>query len=287
MYGASRLGVSMLKSSPSATMSSSSRKPFSNRTTYRYELPGFNILRSDRRRGTLIAVRNRHGLSSRTFDCSDMCSEERDVQGVIVSDTRLNTDVHIYNVYISQAAADSEWDFLHQVESNGGHSIVAGDFNSRSRLWCCSGAHNANGQALEMALQSVDLELVSFLHPTRLAERYGDADTTIDLCLVSPELAPGVSWRPTVHSGSDHLLCEVRIATPRGLDASRPPRRPQLYPRRGAPTDMLDRMRRRADNEARRRSQEVSERDNASQKPKWWTDSVDARWRDKRQALRR
>ena len=252
-----------------------------------YELPGFSLLRSDERRGILIAVRNRPGLSWRPIDCSAMCSTERDVQGVVVSDTRLTGDLHLYNVYVSRATAESDWEFLQQIESVGGHSVVAGDFNSRSPVWCCSRAHNANGQALEAVLQGVDLELVSLLRPTRLAERHGDADTTIDLCLVSPELIDRVSWRPAVHSGSDHLLCETRIAIPRSAAAaSRPPRRPQLYPRRGAAIDVLDRLRRSADREARRRRQQGSAPARSSQ-PKWWTDLVNTRWTEKQLALRR
>ncbi|KAF0307987.1 putative RNA-directed DNA polymerase from transposon X-element [Amphibalanus amphitrite] len=253
-----------------------------------YELPGFDLLRSDARRGTMIAVRNRPGLSWRPVDCLAMCSAEWDVQGIVVSDTRMTGDLHIYNVYVSRATAEGDWGFLHQIESTNGHTVVAGDFNARSPVWCCSRAYNANGQALEAALQGLDSELISLLRPTRLAERYGDADTTIDLCLVSSELTSRVSWRPTVQSGSDHLLCEARIVIPRSAAAaSRQPRRPQLYPRRGAAIDELDRMRRAADREARRHRQQGTARTSSSQQPKWWTDSVDARWIEKQRALRR
>ncbi|KAF0305316.1 Dipeptidyl peptidase 1 [Amphibalanus amphitrite] len=98
-----------------------------------------------------------------------------DVQGIVVSDTRMTGDLHIYNVYVSRATAEGDWGFLHQIESTNGHTVVAGDFNARSPVWCCSRAYNANGQALEAALQGLDSELISLLRPTRLAERYVDA----------------------------------------------------------------------------------------------------------------
>ena len=157
-----------------------------------FSLPGFSVLRRDDRRGTLIAIRSRPGLTYLPLDCDSFCSESRDVQGVTISDSRRGGNVNIFNVYVSRAITADDWDFLHHIEDMG-PCIVAGDFNARSPVWCCSGLYNPNGRALETALLDLDLQMISALVPTRLAQRHSDADTTIDLCLISPDIMPDVT----------------------------------------------------------------------------------------------
>ena len=44
-----------------------------------YELPGFVVLRRDERRGTLVAIRDRPGLSFSSIDCSNFSTEDREM----------------------------------------------------------------------------------------------------------------------------------------------------------------------------------------------------------------
>ena len=249
-----------------------------------FSLPGFSVLRRDDRRGTLIAIRNRPGLSYLPLDCGSFCSEARDVQGVTISDSRRGGSVNIINVYISKATTADDWEFLHHIEDMGS-CIVAGDFNARSPVWCCSGMYNPNGRALETSLQDLDMQMISTLVPTRLAQRRGDADTTIDLCLVSPDIMPDVTWQPGSLSGSDNLLCEARVAAASIIQSA--PRRAKLYPKTSMERDVVTRMRIRAER-TKRRSRQENRADDVKHRPrpKWWTDDVESLWISKQRALR-
>ncbi|KAF0294280.1 hypothetical protein FJT64_008037 [Amphibalanus amphitrite] len=99
-------------------------------------LPGFSVLRRDERHGTVIAVRNRPGLTYLPLDFSSFCSVDRDVQGITISDGRRSGSINIINVYISKATSAGDWEFLHHIESMGS-CIISGDFNARSPVWSC------------------------------------------------------------------------------------------------------------------------------------------------------
>ena len=94
-----------------------------------YEPPGFIVLRRDERRGTLVAICDRPGLSFSSIDCSNFSTDDRDAQGVSVSDERMTRDPNIFNLYVSKASAEQNWDFLHQIQSSGHICTVAGDYN--------------------------------------------------------------------------------------------------------------------------------------------------------------
>ena len=124
-------------------------------------------MRRDERRGTLVAVRDRPGLAVNR-SCSSFFTDDIDVQGVAISDESMAGDLNIFNVYVSKASTEQDWDFLHQTQSSGNRCSVAGDFNARSLVWCHSGAHNSSGRSLQAALNAIDMDLVNLLQPTRL-----------------------------------------------------------------------------------------------------------------------
>ncbi|KAF0309479.1 putative RNA-directed DNA polymerase from transposon BS [Amphibalanus amphitrite] len=175
-----------------------------------FMLQGFSIIRHDYGRGILIAVRDRPGLTWKTLDCTDFEPGDYLIQGVSVGDDRLRDAVSVYNVYASHCSAVDDWRFLEQIENLPGPSLVLGDFNARSPAWCASGLHNSNGKALEELLSDSGLQLLTSPTPTRLADRPGDSDTTIDLAFSAGEVPGDVFWAPTYHGASDHLLCESK-----------------------------------------------------------------------------
>ncbi|KAF0304940.1 putative RNA-directed DNA polymerase from transposon BS [Amphibalanus amphitrite] len=177
-------------------------------TPHFFQLPGFSIIRHDYGRGILIAVRDRPGLTWKTLDCTDFEPGDYLIQGVSVGDDRLRDAVSVYNVYASHCSAVDDWRFLEQIENLPGPSLVLGDFNARSPAWCASGQHNSNGKALEELLSDSGLQLLTSPTPTRLADRPGDSDTTIDLAFSAGDVPGDVFWAPTYHGASDHLLCE-------------------------------------------------------------------------------
>ena len=67
--------------------------------------------------------------------------------------------------------------------------MIYGNFNARSRLWDQHGT-NQQGCALEAALSDDLFSPASTASPTHLVAQQGDTDSTIDLALVSPRLAP-------------------------------------------------------------------------------------------------
>ena len=192
-----------------------------------FTLPEFDIYRTDLRLGLLTAVRRREGLAARPIDCSRFCDDRKLVSGITVEDSRFDEPVNVFNVYITEASSGDDWDFLSELAGLPGSTVVAGDYNARSPAWCCSGGWNPNGRALSSNLDSCPLVLISRDNPTRLAERRGDSDTTIDLALVSSDLAGPSSWCTGERGSSDHVICNVHIGR-NSLPLSRP-RRPRLY----------------------------------------------------------
>ena len=82
--------------------------------------------------------------------------------------------------------------------------MICGDFNARSSLWDQHGT-NQLGCALMEALSDVLFTLALTASPTHLVTRQGDTDSTVDLALVSPKLAPWTRAKIVGSHGSDHL----------------------------------------------------------------------------------
>ena len=98
----------------------------------------------------------------------------------------------LINAYIHPLSCitGASWDFLEEMEDKLGDTItICVDFNARSSLW---DQHGTNQQrcALEAALSDVLFTPVSTASPTHPGTRQGDTDSTLDLALVSPRLAP-------------------------------------------------------------------------------------------------
>ena len=97
----------------------------------------------------------------------------------------VNTDIHP-----GTASTKTNWDFLEQIEDQTADTIVTcGDFSARSGMWDQQG-NNPQRKPLEETLGDVIFIPATTPVPTRLASRQGDTDSTTDLGLVSPRIAP-------------------------------------------------------------------------------------------------
>ena len=121
-----------------------------------------------------------------------------------------------------------------------------------------------------------------FPTPTRLADRPGDSDTTIDLAFSAGDVPGDVFWAPTYHGASDHLLCEVRVHFPR-TGPSPSSQRPRLYHLRQKGTTLHSTLLFKEAKSRRRQGREAAE---MPTRKHWWTLEVDAAWRNKRSALK-
>ena len=177
-----------------------------------FTLEGFSFPVGAIHSGLAIACRDNSNFTVRLLDSSAFNSRDRQVQLIEVNSPRLNTPVTLANIYIrcDSAPTDKHWHFLQDLEHNFPHLIIMGDFNARHPTWDASGG-NRNGAGLHCALDDLDLYLLNTGEPTRLAERFGDPDTVIDLTLASADLRDRTEWDTAHHLGSDHLMCDVAI----------------------------------------------------------------------------
>ena len=128
----------------------------------------------------------------------------------------------------------ASWDFLDEVEDElGDTSMICKDFNARLSLWDQHGT-NQQGCTLEEALSDVFFAPVSTASPTHPSTRQGDTDSTIDMAMVSPKLAPPWTRAEILAShGSDHLPVIFSLQKP-GIEPRRKPR----YPFKNGKSDM-------------------------------------------------
>ena len=82
--------------------------------------------------------------------------------------------------------------------------MISGDFNARSSLWDQQGT-NKHECALEEAFSDVLFTAVSTATPTRLGARQSNIDSTNDLELVPPWLAPWTRDKTFASNGSGLL----------------------------------------------------------------------------------
>ena len=131
-------------------------------------------------------------------------------------------------IYPSTWITGVSWDFLEEMEDELEDAImICGDFNALSNLLDQHGT-NQQGCALEAALSDVLFTPVSTASPTHPGARQGDADSSIDLALVSPKLAPWTRAKTLASHGSDHLPVVFSLQKP-GVEPRRKPQSPFKY----------------------------------------------------------
>ena len=139
--------------------------------------------------------------------------------------------------------------------------MIYGDFNARSSLWDQHGT-NQQGCALEAALSDVLFTPVSTASPTHPETRQGDTDSTIDLALVSPKLAPWTRAETLASHWGDHLPVVFSLQYPYNYDKSDTVVMSKLRARKPAPT--------------------TNSRQKAVIHPPWLNKENKAAWTDKR-----
>ena len=182
------------------------------------------------------------------------------------------------NVYVpcdSMKAADDWILFLNPLLHLGHRVIMSGDFNARSPSWGDI-SHNVNGKSLEEALPAIDGIIINNDGPTRFAERAGDADSCIDLTMVSPGLAPAIDWKLLPLLGSDHRPTMTTIKWHRAGKSPRQHKAAQGFRYIRSIISAVDRTREKV-RERRLASNGVGKKG----QPPWMTDEVQELWQQK------
>ena len=235
-------------------------------------IEGWDIIKLPGNTGLAYAIRVNSEIRVEETDCRQVNSPTRKIQLLKVTHPRLNMPVTIANLYMAceSAPTEQDWAFLHDLSFNKQAFLIAGDFNARHTSWDITGS-NRNGRGLYDAMTDLDLYLLNTGEPTRLAERYGEPDTVLDLALASEYIKDRAIWKRSHQVDSDHFLCEVRIR----LDLCRQKPKPKrhLYSKseiKGVWQKII--------NFRRQNKPEPITRTDA---PNWWTSEVDRAWRDK------
>ena len=123
-------------------------------------------------------------------DLSQRCNIFWELQGIrLEKPDQRHKKLVLVNTYIHQHPGNAPTNFLEQTADEPGDTIVmCGDFNARSST-CDQQGNNLQGEALEEALGDVIFNPVTTPLPTSLGSQ-GDMDSTTDLTLVSPRIAP-------------------------------------------------------------------------------------------------
>ena len=121
----------------------------------------------------------------------------------------MNTLCTIISIYLPKGPNDTntEWlKYLNDTPNNKADKfIVNGDFNAHSPFWEKDCHIITSNRLLENIVDS-NLILLNDGQITRIPDNLNHRGTAIDLCLVSPELAPFSKWSPWPDSlNSDHL----------------------------------------------------------------------------------
>ena len=212
------------------------------------------------------------------IDLDKWCSSSRELMGIrLQKPDHRHKSLVLINAYIhpNTHGLKESWEFLEEIEDEFGDTIVVcGDLNARSNIWDTQGT-NPQGRALEAALQEILLEPLATQTPTHLATRPGDADSTIDLALISPRL---ITWTRAHTLGphdSDHLPVVLSLQKPAQSQCTRP-QNPFRYNRKGS--DIVSRLR-------ARKTRPGSKHNNRT-KPPWWNRETEQAWSAKRAAVK-
>ena len=164
-----------------------------------------------------IVVRSNLSKTVSLLNLDRWSTSPRELQGFrIEKPDERHKPLILSNAYIhpSTCITGASWDFLEEMEDEVGDTImICSDFNARSSLLDQHGT-NQQGCALEAALSGVLFTPVSTASPTHPGTRQGDTDSTIDLALVSPKLAPWTRAETLASHGNDHLPVVFSLQKP-------------------------------------------------------------------------
>ena len=107
---------------------------------------------------------------------------------------------------------------------------------------------------------------------TRLGSRQGDTDSTTDLALVSPRIAPWLSAETLTPHGSDHLPVIFSLQKPANKQNSKQ-HNPFRYERSGS--DIVSKLRK------RKPSQSTNGSWKGKKQPPWWDSEAEKTWTEK------
>ena len=138
-----------------------------------------------------MAILVRDNIVASELDMSQWDSDEMQLQAIKVHSEH---PFVLVNVYACNASVDSNrWHNFSELFVHGKNVIICGDFNAKCKSWG-NISSNAQGEELEIALETMDLVCINSGCATRLASRPGDEDSVIDLTLVSPPLFTVCRW---------------------------------------------------------------------------------------------
>lgn len=123
-----------------------------------------------------------------------------------------NCHLDILNIYNPNRATNAAI-FSKYFDQLGDHAIILGDFNAHNEMWSIDGTPaNTAGNALARLLQTRDNlclatppGMVTYMDP-----RTGKK-SLLDLCLVTPDLAPAAKLNVGPCVGSDHFPVEIEL----------------------------------------------------------------------------
>ena len=241
----------------------------------RFSCPGFNSYNnpvSPTHHGQTLLVRK--GIEHRVMDASAFDKEDREVQIVeVVAKGKKWIFVNLY-VGNNSATATKDWEFLEDLGKLGARVVIIGDFNARSSTWGNDG-ENAQGIALDRALDEGMFTNLNTTEMTRLSQREGERDSNIDLTLAKAGTEADLQWKALSEHGSDHLPCLVQVMTT-GSSNTTKTKRPFNY--KCASIPVLDKIRKKA---WATRPQQSN-----LKKPPYWNEELEGVWLQKREATK-
>ena len=137
--------------------------------------------------------------------------------------------------------------------------------------------NNPQWKVLEEALGDVIFTPVTTPVPTHLGSRHGDTDSTTDLALVSPRIAPWLSAETLTPHGSDHLLVVFSLQRAAKKQNSKP-HNPFRYERSGS--DIMSKLRRQKPTQITKGSRK------SKKQPPWWNSETEKAWTEKHAAVK-
>ena len=243
-------------------------------------LQGFTVIQRHQGRGMAIVVRSNLCKRVSSVNLDKWSTTSCELQGIrLEKPDERHKSLILINAYIhpTTCITKTSWNFLEEMEDELGDTIMmCGDLNARSSLWDQNGT-NQQGCALEDALSDVLFTPVTSANPTHPGTRQGDTDSTIDLALVSPKLAPWTHAETLASHGSDHLPVVFSLQKP-GIEPRRKPQYPFKYGK--ADTGVMLKLR------AKKPTHTKNPQRKEVVQPPWWNQETEVAWTDKRKVVK-
>ena len=121
--------------------------------------------------------------------------------------------VNFMSLYLVNGPDDTNTEWIKHLKLNEfeGNWVIGGDFNAHSPLWEDNCIHTTSKRLVENIVDS-PLVLLNDGRPTRVPHVSGHRETSIDLTLVSPNIALDSSWYTIPDTlGSDHIPIVINL----------------------------------------------------------------------------